>query len=495
MIQIRFYDGADAPLSSAIAVAADRGTPSDPVTVRLYNEGGDPARSVRLLGELLTPDPERSGNQWMDRHWIEARVVAGLAGLTAAATSWRSIGSGSWLPLPNLAAGQGVEVEVRANVTGDGATVAAEIGLAVELAPSASVPQGLLEVAGAGVYLGLHDGAFGLHVAGANVAPNPAGADDQVLVPYQGAVVGGRAVGWSAALLELDDQDAEAETLAAGEAYWAALSIGASGLTVTKGAKSAGLTDDDRPAMPAGERPLAYVRRDEDAAIDSADIANVWRRDGFGLAASGLTATIGPGVALVDGAMVESTGDDSITVEASETSTIWLLRDGSLGASTDGLPPSPRALLLWEVDADGSAITAARDRRHWIGHAPLLAEFTWDGTLSSPSYRYGHVPTARPSYILPVRGIIAALGEQASGASSGSTSFDLEYWDGSAWQSVFGATAERPAVAYDATELAAIGLPETLALPAGARLRASIAGVTAGGAAATGARLVLRLAA
>ncbi len=488
---LKFRDSAGTLLAGPVTLTATAGTPGAATEIRLTHESGDQLRDAKLKGFVRDPSAttwERDAHEWGSAGIPQARITGGLGGLSVAATAWTSIGANSYIPLPDMVAGQGVVLEFRLDAPPDTAVPTAEVSPVVTNDRGEEVGVAASMLVGDGILLPLRDGsAYALCSYSANVVENPGGADDKVQIPSVVWIGGGVPWGLYAYLETITNLDSAAAALSSGQAYKLRLTLGPAGLVVqTKGVKAAAASAV-APAWPLGVR-LATVTRAFDGLINNVDIENALALDLFGWSATGLTGTVGAGQnALVDGSVIYATTPGNVTLTASDTNQVFLLREGALDQTDDGTKPAPRALLIHEAVTNGSGVTAHRDRRAFIGYSPAEAVFQWVGTITTGSYRYAHVPGNREAYVLPIGGVTASIGVQAVTPASGATTWDVEYLDtdGTTWRSLFDAAA-RPSVAYNASGLALVDRDVQLirlVLPAGTLLRANVTALPAGAAA------------
>lgn len=489
----KWYDSADALLTAAPVLSGDAGTESAAVTLRLYNDkdeaGADTLPAAQLFALARTTSSgiaQSSGLPLVDRRMVEARITQGLGGKTVPASAWTELGDGAALHLPSLASGEGVELEFRLDAPADaqGANVYLVVSLAIETATSTG--PGLTEIAGDGVCLGVGDPLVTVLVDGEDVVENPAGADDQVRVGTFVWIAAGVPFALHQDLLTI-------AASSAGNSRYVLLSLAADGtLTATDGDETASaLTDDDKPAVPNGEVAIAYVQRDDSAAIQQADVEQVYQFGLYAVDFTLLTAEVGPGRALVDNSLTINQAGQSASLTANATNSLWLQRTGTLAVTTDGAPPAgTRPLLLAEMVTDATTVTELRDRRRFIGHRLHRLAFDWLGTVAVDDHRYAINPSDRPAYILPIGGLRAAVA--VGGTVSGSTRFKVEVDAGhnDSWAALTEPTAA-PEIVFDATDLRSLdAVPAAFLLPAGARIRAS-ADVVPGGADSEDAHLEL----
>lgn len=465
-------------ISTSQSLSALAGTPGTALQVQIWNNkggaGADPLKNARLKGLFREPGQtpyESSGLEWADQRWIEARLTGGLGGLTISATDWKPIGAGKFLEIPQLDNDRGVSVEIRVSAPADAQSDSIEWAIRVAIATSEALPEGATEATPDGIYIGLGDADQTVHAYnGGNVVENPGGADSNVQVQPAAWIAKGLAYA-------IRQQLVNVPAAAAGKARYDLLSLNTTG-TVTRTAGSEvtpPLTSANKPALPAGHLALAYVNRDDTSAIQNADIENVAAVGLYAFSSSGLTATVGVGpMARVDNALCQNRASQSITLTASATNYVWLLRTGELAKTTTSAPPVARALLLHEADTNGSAVTAHRDRRFFVGYKPVQIRFEWLGTQVVGTYRYAVLPSERAAQLVPLMSIFAALGAQGNG-TGGQTRYTVEVERSGSWVDLWATAADRPSIAYNAAPPVnnPVALfPDRFDLPSRCRLRA-----------------------
>lgn len=485
----KWYDALDVLLAAAPVLAGDAGTPSAAVTLRLYNDkalaGADTLPASELYAGARTTSTGQAlaeGLPLVDRRMVEARITQGLGGKTVSAGQWTELGVGGALALPSLASGEGVELEFRLDAPADaqGANVWLSLSLAIETASAAGA--GASRIAGDGVHLGIGDALATALVDGADVVENPAGADSQVRVGPVVWIAAG--VPWS-----LLSGLVTVTASTAGSSRYVLLSLAADGtLTQTDGAETTDpLAPEDKPAVPVGEVAIAFVARDDTAAIQQADVEQVYQRGLYQVSAAALVATVGPGLALVDGSLTVNQTAQTASLTASSVNSLWLLRSGQLEVTTDGAAPAgTRALLLAELVTDGAGVTELRDRRRFLGHRLHRIAFDWLGTVAAGVFRYAINPSDRPAYVLPIRGLRAsvAVGGTVSGSTRWKVEVDLAHDD--TWTAITDTTTA-PEIAFGATDLRSlVSILDSYQVPAGARIRASVDQVPGGADSADG---------
>jgi hypothetical protein len=171
--------------------------------------------------------------------------------------------------------------------------------------------------------------------------------------------------------VQFNQHDGASATLASGEAYIAALTQGTGSTpTVTKGTKAV-LASVTKPTPPAGELILAWITVKYNASLTNIVTANIESDLTYGrylvtVPASGLTATVHAGEAVIaDFRQVRGT-KGTVVLGASVTNRIWLEYSGALTVNTSDTPPSAGAVKLAEAVTDGSHVTSLSDTRTYI---------------------------------------------------------------------------------------------------------------------------------
>lgn len=485
---IAWYNAADVQIVAAIELDAEQGTPGTAFQLDLYNNRpGTPVVStlVDLYLEVLEEIDGTAysfGQPALDDHHVEARIVEGI-GQTVSATPWTPIGTGRWLAVPPIGNGLGIRFEVRLSPPATAPSASHRFKFQVRSRSMRPIPLGISEAAADGVLHGIGDGTYSALYSGGVLAENPGGADEFVELSDTSWIYQGAPYALLVQLVELTDVDGDSATLASGESYIALFSLG-TGVTVTKGSKSAGTPT--APEAPAGEIVLGTALRHFDAIVENADIEATAQAGFFGWSASGLTATLGPGDALVDNRLIHLDGVSQASLTASETNEVWLQVDGTLAVTIDGTRPGGRSAWLYTAVTDGSGVTSLIDRRRFVGGQLRPMALVFDGEIAANSAARGAVETNRPLYLLPQRPVQAWLHDGGASLTGGATLLDVEYSvAGAAWVSLFtssGTDDRRPSIDFDDTTLEdRDAVPEVVAIPAGARVRARANGVPTGG--------------
>lgn len=486
--QIRYYNAADsAELADLSFEVPTPGSPTIAQEVHIWNqkdgEDAETARNLRLVA--LARDPGETyylaaGRPYLDGRWIEARIIGALGDAIAVSTAWTPLGAGGALALPDLPRDSAIKIETRLNVpmagTPEEGPVAIEVLFRVFDQPAIPTGWGLSDAGCDGVLSGLGDGNFSGILVGGNVAE--AGTpDNTVEVPYVAGIDAGVPYGLAADSLTLSNLDGASAALASGQSYIALLSVSVDGWTVTKGLKGA---SPEKPILPAGEEPVAYVTVPYSAVITDAEVENAWTATRYKLTAAGFVGTLGSGQTLVDNSLQRHTYPQTVSLTASSTNWVWMTRAGTVAKTTTAAPPAPRSLLLYEVDTDGSGVTAIRDRRLMVGPRPMRMVLAFlqelaEGDLSTLDMVDGN----RDLLLDPEFLGALALTDPGDTPTASETRADLQFAaPGETWASIFPDAAFMPAVAFDAADpIARECQPTTCVIPAGSRVRSIIDGV------------------
>lgn len=485
--QLRILDANLEPLAAPPAFAALPGARSNVETLHIVNGTGD--GSADTATELALRVMERdagetvwlaSGRPIVDGRRVEVRIVGGVGGLEVMPTGWQPVGAGRDLPLPALADGQGVAVEVSLVLPLDAQGAQVELYLAVRSAATTALGGRLSETIGDGVYLGLGDGTVTALLEGGDVTANDP-ADDTLQVAATGWLAAGNPRVIATTTVQLDAIDGDGVPLAVGSAYWALLHLSVDGdLEVIRSAQGVQPLDESlRPAVSPGSLGLAMVLRDDTGAIDGTAIEQLSVPAGAALTFDNLTATLGPSQGLIDNRWWRRDAPESITFEPSQTSRLWRLPNGDLAVTTDGSRPDVRALLLYEVTTDPFGIVDVQSRLRFLDPREVV-RFVFDGPLTVGATAYASWPHDHPGLLAPRRGQVVAQTVDTAG-SDGATVWDIEVAAPGVpaeWASLF-ANGERPTVPWDtASRTDTSALPQVLVIPPHALLRCTVVAET-----------------
>jgi hypothetical protein len=497
----RWYDSTGTDLVTSLTFTGIiPGAATDAQELWLYNGKGegdrDAGRGLRLLVSARIPGGPAflaAGEPYLDERWIEARVVGAVGEARVALTAWIALGSGAALPLLDLPTDSAHKVEWRVNAPASANIAAVEVRIDVVDHPAIPAGYGLSDACPDGVLMGIGDGSFTALVVGGDVTESDTPADT-IEVPYLAGIFAGIPLGVAAHQEALDDEDSAAAALVSGEAYRAYVTLAATGVEIVKGVKASS-GSAELPALPAGYEPIADVLREFDGIINASDITQLRTAGRYAAVTSGLIVTLGPGACVVENAAIRHTFPTSITLTASSTNRVWMTRTGSLAKTTTAAPPTgnPRALLLYEFDADGSGVTATRDRRLFIGPRLRKMRFRWGGELMAGDGSGAEGADSRDLYLDPERTAIAVLDDQGTGTTDDETRFDIKISEaGAAWESIFGDADDMLRIAHDAADpTTRTCRPVTLVIPAGSRVQWFVDDIPTGGNAPPGATGIL----
>lgn len=208
----------------------------------------------------------------------------------------------------------------------------------------------------------------------------------------------------------LDGTDGAAASLASGEEYIALLSVGASGITTTKGVKATAGTAV-APSYPATELPLALARVPYGGVIVTYTLHALSGRflveDG-----GGLYAYVGPGRGQLPGWLVTPRNRQGVPLVDDATSTIYVSEAAVANTDGDGFPVA-------DVTTAGGSITAIVHRRRLLGLEPIRLSIRGTETTGTASAAaYVPFPWALDSAEARLR--VAAAG------ATGSTDLDVD---------------------------------------------------------------------
>jgi hypothetical protein len=386
MANLELYEDDDTTLVAAFPVASERGAWSPTYTVHLWNDLGNDlgqlAENVALIDETESPTTpgvyQRADLPPQDEHWRQWRIVGydntGDPSWTVASTAWASLGAYRRALIGDIPANCAVYLELRERPPAAGpATTYAWKLTPIYAEASLPVPPSTT-AAGRGILTGVGDYGRTHVVRGVEVtASSP--ADDEVHVSGGLVLFAGLYAGRVTTDHQLNQTAADG-ALASGESYIAAVTVGADGVvTVTKGNKAATPT---KPTPPAGEKVRAWVTVEKQSGasvIETADIEipdALWERYDL-VAGAGLDATQHAGRAVGGDTYRYHTAPRTLTFDASSTSYVWQLADGSPAITTATDPPADAALGPWhQVVTDGSGITSIVDLRTYADDLVVL---------------------------------------------------------------------------------------------------------------------------
>ena len=491
-----FYESTDTtPVTSLTFAAVAPGTPTAAQEVHLWNDKGDVLGSDSSLDMILrvlarqggSGDFSESGLEVLDRKAVQVRLIGSQGTAIAVTTAWKNLGATFVMDLQDLPKDSAIEMEVRINAPSNMATDAVDVVFRVERSFSDGLAKGAYEQSGAGIYEGLGDGAHTMWWLVSDVVEDDAGAGADVDIPDLSWVYEGQPNNVLTHEITFTNLDGSAAALGAGEAYAAAITAGADGtLTVTKGDKvTAPPTEGDRPLLPNGELLLAWVNVPFGLVIQDSDIVNVYTLGHFAYVDSGLELTVGAGKAIVGDHFIRHTSTSAITLGVSDTWEVFLLEDGSLDSTNDGSRASDRALLLYEVTTDGSAITAVVDKRIYLQGSPVNLVIPKGSDVAVNDFALWAPEGSGKWYIPPGKRIrILTTDPSPAGASSGDTVVDLERVRNGTPTTLFTSqgTDDRRCTLLFTDDYDDDAFPEVLDIQPGDILRAIVDAIPTGGA-------------
>lgn len=487
-----WYDSANDPIAAPVAVSGTGGTPGTAVVVKLINGKGVGTASAITNARLLalcraagsTDAFVERGRPILDRQMLECRVASGY-NATLPASDWVALGRGQLFDkLPSsIASDVGVVLELRVNAPGSAQDVDEEVRLELIDDLGRLIAAGVSQAGHDGVCLPLGDPSGYVVLRGADIVEDSGGPSGDVETPEFVGVIAGRM-----RVLRAGTQAIAAS--AAGNSRYVGVVIDATGAwDLVEGVETSDpLTAADYPAIAADLLLWAWVEVDDSGAIADAAINNVWTVGAFGLtySASSLDITVhgGPYAVVADG-LVYQTGQSLATLTASATNRLWMLASGAYEVTQDDVPATAQpALLLAELDTDGSGVTAYRDRRVLAGGNALVLLIEFRGTLSTSAWGYATSPWRKPSWLDPFEPIVASIAVQTTDHTTGATRFDVQVLRGSTWTSFFAADADKPQIAHNAAADALLAtdiVPDRYDLPAHAQIRAKPDDLPTGG--------------
>lgn len=355
------------------------GTASTPWPARLRYLHGE-SGSGRPANALVLEVSEDLGLTWRPAVTEFTLAITGVANPPSDPLfleTVRSLGRGSRWALAPFRAGCSIDLSV--TVTPDKRTGAAEQPLRFRLGIDETPYRAVAEVPDGPV--GVLSGIGVPGVRETILAPTLTNGTDEVTLGAHTYVHDGIRHELAAGAVALSQDDGDAATLEETEEYVAVSTVGASGRTVTKGAKATAGTAV-APALPAGEKPEATVRVPYGGVIVSSTLHAVSGRCAVSVV-SGLTVAVQPGRASLPGWLAEPSTVQEIEVPDDATTTIRL--NASAAASTT------EGAALAVATAAAGAITSLVEARRLVGLEPIR--------ISIPGNEA--VADARASFFIP----------------------------------------------------------------------------------------------
>jgi hypothetical protein len=449
------------PLDGVEIPDLEAGQDSGSVPFVLRNTGPDAAD---LLLVLQAQDPATSlwvssGVPPLDELWPRLRIT-GQDSTNAPAQQlevhdWTPVGTGRTLHLATLLSGGLRTGEIRFHPPATAARLTWSFRLAVVAAEhSYPVPAG----ARPGILTGLGDHGHSALVRGFQVtAATPAA--DRVDVAAGQLVHRGRLVGLVAGAVPLDQLDGAAEALAPGQLYYAVLSAGPTGITVTKGRRGSAPA---RPAPLPWEPPLAAVAVRHEAGaseINPTDIEDLRVFDRYHAEpGAGLQLRIHAGRAIAGGTLRYHSTPTTLILPPNATSALWQRASGAweLAALTDPPPETTALCPLWLATTDAAGVTELLDRRVFAAESVVIP---LRGDLPAAPGPIAEALIGHDGLVL--EDILYRLSD-SGGGSAGQTQLDL-LLDGASLYPSAAQDDHRPAWPFDAANLIVQGRIHELA--------------------------------
>jgi len=475
----------------------DAGTTYGPVEYWVYNDlGGASVDTTTAHNVRLQPAASDGvsrvfgGLPSLDQRWMQIAVIdadnTGDSTMESQITGYVAIGAGYPLLLRDIPKNCGRKIRLRIVVPA-GADNGSENVFLLPFVDDSSVPAPL---------------ALGL-VSGDGVAPSYRNFASRVLLRGRGLTAAGTDVvtivtgaftydGAETHVLsgvKTLNQNAADGALAAGQSYKARLSQKSDGtVTVTKSNKGSAPAT---PNVPAGEINLGVATAGYQAGgtsvinTNNLDMSGVVYADYLITAGVGLVVSIasGQGLSSVDTATI-NTSASALSLADNATSYFWRLQDGTFSATSTRIAPSAGAALLAKVVTVAGAIASVEDLRTLIDPAiselPVTLRYVGAFNTTLDDFDFAEAPW--DFRIARVRLMIGKKGTSASGSFKADVLLRNAGADlGGAGTSIYtssGSDDRRPAIAHDATVLAAEGVDhEVLYGVRGQRISASVVAV------------------
>ena len=367
----------DSPLDG-ITLTAERGVPSAHVQVKILNDGSDPVTGGFIVAYAETSPGSgvysSSGQPVMDELQLRFQITDQDSTVTPGQEftpgQIQPMGHLAVADLPDILPGDWFVADLWVEQSGSSAGGSA-INIKIEFANDVTafpLPRGN---SARGVESGIGKSkSFWIE----NRFVTPTGSpDDQIHVSGGRWLIAGVQVNDDSTTrdLTLDQTDSASATLASGESYIACISQSASSLvpTVTKGTKAMSPT---RPSPPSGELVLAWITVSYQAGgtsvIAGADIDRdlTFGRYRVTAPASGLTAIVHAGNAIIGDFAQIRTVRGAVSLVASASNRIWLEDSGIITVTQDDTPPSAGALCLAIAITNATDITTLTDTRPFL---------------------------------------------------------------------------------------------------------------------------------
>lgn len=436
MIQFYEEDGVT-PLGAEDAGEVLNGAESDTLTCVAINEGGSDVTPEFFVAAIDPTGSFDSDDLAFQGGWWQMRLIEGGDGASNQTTQWESVGRDLTLKAEVMPPGSYRTIERKLVVPADAGGSAAGSAAVVARYSNSSSPSWRSQTdSGFGGIVFSRDASNSAVLDVSGLSGSSLDVEfDHVIYRHRGEI------------LSIPAFSDTVLTSTSSTERWVLLSVGYSGATLTDGAEAATVTEDDKPASPAGEQAIAYFKVD-DTEITETDV--VWTSGNEGMARPGAGLAVEVEEATVR--VADRTSDFSggqISVADDDSSYVGITRNGSLTTWVDGDDrPQNTEAVSYVTASSGSIdvaldIRARRDRivelggflRGTVADDAIIAMGVWANGIGRP--------ISNPPFAVAVA---------SNGDTSGATSFNFEIWNGSTWDSVFETGAE-PSIAHDSASL------------------------------------------
>lgn len=408
--------------------AIEAGQDSDVLSFALRNATEEDAFDVLLVlqvEDLTNPGTYLSaGLPPQDEQWARIRLVdqdnTGAPAQQPLRTDWQPVGAYSAFLVRDVLAG-GVRIaEIKMRPPSSAVPLSYRWGLSTLEAEHARPLPPAVTAAARGILTHLGDFNHSGVVSGCAVTPSDP-PDEDVHVAAGTWIHRGRPRAAAASTHTLDQQDGAGEALEAGESYWAALSLGDTGVTVTKGARAA--LDPVQPTVPEADALLRYAlvqHQAGDSEIEEEDLAGRVERDRYyAEPGSGLELLVHPGQALGGATWRYHSATQSVVLPATSTRWLWQLANGDLVlAEADEVPETTALGPWWRVETDATGVVDLVDLRTYTDPPVVLS---LGGALPDDPGDVASLPVFQD---LAVERVVYRLTDNGGG-SAGETALDL----------------------------------------------------------------------
>lgn len=491
---LEVYEDDDTTLVSDLAFTGlEAGADSDVLTVHVWNNKGNGAgqaeANVRMKWQVENPSVPglfvATGFPPVDELWGLVRIVGydntGDPTWSIANTDWQNVGAYADLLVGDVPTNCAFYLEQKQRPPSSATQFSWRWAWGYYSGVYSMALPPALSLLDRGILHGVGNYAHSGLIRGGAVTPTAGTPDDEVHVAAIQYVYKGLLYGFTKSDHTLNQNDSAAAALGVGESYIAVGTANASGPHYTKGVKG---TSPVAPTPPAGEllleKPYVTVQYDAGGgAIDAADITGAGLYDRYyAEAGSGLQLKIHKGRAIGGGTERYASNPQLVALAASDTFYLYQLASGLWEYALTETPPETTATgPWWEVDTDGSGVTAVRDRRQYAGKSKTIV---LEGAIT------GGAPAAIADVMIEDDRLfleVVAVRIPANGGSSGNTVFEAKK-NGTTIYTSSGTDDQRPTLAYNAaaTDVHRTGIPEVLEFRRGDILSFATASHPSGGA-------------